>query len=100
MKGVSITTVHYAHIRITVQGRKKEDYYETEEVENIARDVVDSLYIEDAYPIPNVGVDPDFCCNALTEVGFYGNDLTAVSAAAFKLAREIELNPRYKLFEI
>ena len=90
MKGITLETIHYAHIRITTRGSKAESYYEGEEIEAI---------IDNEGYIPNVGINPEFCCNALTEVGLYGHDWMAVKKAAFEIARVIDTHPLYKLFD-
>jgi hypothetical protein len=99
MKGITLETIHYAHIRITTRGSKGGSYYEVEEIEAITHPILNELYIEGEGRIPNVGINPEFCCNALTEVGLYGHDWLTVKKAAFEIARVIDTHPLYKLFD-
>jgi hypothetical protein len=99
MKGVSISTTHNAHICITVaKGRSSHANYD--EVDSLAKEIVSSLQVEDGMDIPNVDIDPEFCCNALTEVGLYGHDLSKVTEAATAIANAIEAHQDYILVEI
>ena len=99
MKGITLETIHYAHIRITTRGSKAGSYSEVEEIEAITHPILNELYIDSGSGIPNVGINPEFCCNALTEVGLYGHNRWSVLEAALKIARVIDTHPLYKLFD-
>jgi hypothetical protein len=96
MKGVSISTVHHAHICIVMA----KDYPDTEnydEIDDLVKSILCNYQVDDTMDIPNVDIDPEFRCNALTEVGLYGHDLSKVTEAAHAIAKAIQAHPNYIL---
>lgn len=92
MTGVSIETVHFAHICINVQSHvavNEADFPQIidEKMQDILAD----------YDPDCVDIDPELCCNALTEVGLRGNNVNAVVSAANALAEWVSTHPKLDL---
>ena len=96
--GICISTVHYAHICIIAE-EGFDCYSDYDEINKLSEKVVSVFRVDTEGGIPNVDIDPEFRCNALTEVGLYGHDLLKVTSAAKAIAKEIEAHPNYKLVD-
>lgn len=85
--GVSLWSQHYAHICIM---RKDNRFPELDVLNDIAKQIVDELG-------DGVSVDPDFCCNVLSEISLIGPNEAKVRAAANELADWVENSQDWRL---
>jgi Holliday junction resolvasome RuvABC endonuclease subunit len=90
--GIFVETVHFAHISINVQSHVSVN---SENFPEIINEKMQEIL--DEYKPERVAVDPEFCCNALTEMGLVGNNLGDVIAAANKLAEWVESHPKLEM---
>ena len=98
-EGVTISSMHYAHICIVAKDGKSEEEDILEEIDQKVRGLIRKYAIYDSTKDANVEEDPDFCCHLLSEVGLRGTDLKAVTAVTNELADWVDAHPRLKLVD-
>lgn len=81
IRGVSIETVHRAHIDITYA-----NHYEYTMCDPVNDELNAFVRSELAKYSSGVSEDPDFRCNALTEIGLIGSDIAKVTEVANAIA--------------
>mgnify|MGYP001311105022 CR=1 FL=1 len=97
MKGVTITTVHFAHLCIVPIDSKTRDELELSgEIDAHLNELLEKYTSEPSSPS---GVEPDdqFRCHLLTEVGLKGTNLDDLTAVVNALAEWVNQHPHLEL---
>lgn len=95
-KGVTVETVHFAHICI-IPAKSGETIDLCDEIDEHVKEILAEYYSENQCDEDHVRIDPEFRCNALTEVGLCGSSLDGVQSVAVGLAKWVENHPNLKL---
>lgn len=98
-KGISVETIHFAHIDIVPSrsGRALDILDLSDNLNKDVGDILSEYHHRHQCSDSDVEVDPEFCCNILTEVGLRGGSLAHVKAVAAQISEKAENDPNLQL---
>lgn len=96
-KGVTITTVHYAHLCIVPITEKSRNELElSDDIDTYLSELLEKYKCENSNSA-SVESDDELRCHMLTEVGLKGSSLDDVTAVANDLAEWVNQHPHLEL---